>query len=56
MKQNSPLTNDMIMNKILNGFNKSLKGSIDKKNWEDNKLYKVNTLSFLKKVVKIFIK
>ena len=49
MKQNSPLTNDMIMNKISNGFNKSLKGSIDKKNWEDNKLYKVNTLSFFKK-------
>jgi len=49
MKQNSPLTIDMIMNKISNGFNKSLKGSIDKKNWKDNKLYKVNTLSFFKK-------
>ena len=49
MKQNSPLTNDMIMNKISNGFNKSLRGNIDKKNWKDNKLYKVNTLSFFKK-------
>ena len=48
-KQNSPLTNDMIMNKISNGFNKSLRGNIDKKNWKDNKLYKVNTLSFFKK-------
>jgi hypothetical protein len=49
MKQNSPLTNDMIMNKTSNGFNRSLRGSIDKKNWKDTKLYKGNTLSFFKK-------
>ena len=49
MKQNSPLINDMIMNKISNGFNKNLRGIIDKKIWEDIKLYKGNILSFFKK-------
>ena len=49
MKQNSPLTNDMIMNKISNEFNKNLRGIIDKKIWEDIKLYKGNILSFFKK-------
>ena len=49
MKQNSPLTIDMIMNKISNGFNKNLRGIIDKKIWEDIKLYKGNILSFFKK-------
>ena len=49
MKQNSPLINDMIMNKISNEFNKNLRGIIDKKIWEDIKLYKGNILSFFKK-------
>jgi len=56
MKQNSHLINDMIMNKISNGFNKILRGIIDKKNWKDIKLYKEIFYHFLKKVVKIFIK
>ena len=45
MKQNSPLTNDIIINKKSNEF----RVSIDKKNWKDTKLYKGNTLSFFKK-------
>ena len=49
MKQNSPLINDMIMNKISNEFNKNLRGIIDKKNWKDIILYKGNILSFFKK-------
>ena len=49
MKQNSPLINDMIMNKISNEFNKNLRGIIDKKIWEDIRLYKGNILSFFKK-------
>ena len=51
MKQgnNIPLENDSFMNKTTNGFNKGLRGSADKKNWKDTKLYKGNTLSYFKK-------